>query len=217
VQLTASDGHHLDAYRADPTTAAKGGIVVIQEIFGVNHHIRNVTDTFARAGYAAIAPALFDRVEKHVELGYTDVPRGRALRAKIALETALLDVRAAVAAVAPAGKVGIVGYCWGGYISWMASSLVDGLACAVVYYGGGFLDNANIEPRCPVLGHFGERDAMIPADGVRAFAASHPQHEIHLYAADHGFNCDERGSYDAAAATLAHERTLAFFADHLRA
>jgi carboxymethylenebutenolidase len=150
-------------------------------------------------------------------MGYTPdtVKKGRALKAKAKLDPAMLDVRAAMAAVASAGKIGIVGYCWGGYVTWMASALVDGLACAVPYYGGGILDNADITPHCPVMGHFGAHDAGIPASGVRALAAKHPQHEFFLYDADHGFHCDERGSYDAAAAKLARERTLEFFRKHV--
>lgn len=216
-ELTASDHHTFAAYRAEPAGAPRGGIVVIQEIFGVNHHIRAVTDSFAREGYLAIAPAMFDRVRRGVELDYTPagIAEGRKLRAAIPLDAAMADVTAAVAAVSGAGRVGIVGYCWGGYITWMASARVEWLACAVPYYGGGILDNADIEPRCPVMAHFGERDQMIPADGVRQLAARHPAHEVHLYDADHGFHCDERDTYDAAAARLAGERTLAFFRRHV--
>ena len=216
-ELTSSGGHVFAAHRADPAGTPRGGIVVIQEIFGVNHHIRAVTDGFAREGYLAIAPAMFDRVRRGVELDYTPegIALGRELRSAIPLEAAMEDVAAAVAAASAAGRVGIVGYCWGGYITWMASAHVPGLACAVPYYGGGILDNAEIEPRCPVMAHFGERDEMIPAEGVRKLAARHPAHEFHLYDADHGFHCDERGSYDAAAARLAAERTLAFFRRHV--
>jgi len=217
LELTADDGHTLSAYRSDPQGPPRGAVVVIQEIFGVNRHIKSVVDSFARDGYATIAPAMYDRYERGVDLGYTPetVTKGRALKAKAKLDDAMRDVRAAMAAVVGAGKIGIVGYCWGGYVTWMASALVDGLACAVPYYGGGILENPDIEPRCPVMGHFGERDAGIPADGVRALAKKHPQHEFFLYDADHGFHCDERGSYDAAAAKLARERTLAFFRKHV--
>jgi carboxymethylenebutenolidase len=216
-ELHADDGHVLAAYRAEPADTPRGGVVVIQEIFGVNHHIRAVADSFARAGYRTIAPALWDRHERGVDLGYTPetITHGRALKAKASLDDTMRDVRAAVAAVADAGKVGIVGYCWGGYVTWMASALVDGLACAAPYYGGGILENPDITPRCPVLAQFGERDEMIPADRVRELAKRHPTHEFHLYDADHGFHCNERGSYDATAAKLAHERTLAFFRRYL--
>jgi carboxymethylenebutenolidase len=217
LTLTASDGHTLAAYRADPAGPPRGAIVVIHEIFGVNHHIKAVTDSFAADGYVAIAPALFDRIERGVDLGYTPETsvKGRALRAETSLDRAMLDVAAAVRAVASTGKVGIVGYCWGGFVTWMASARVAGLACAVPYYGAGILDHADLEPRVPVMAHFGERDAMIPAAGVKQLAARHPTHQVFLYAADHGFHCDERGSYDAAAAKLARERTLAFFREHV--
>jgi carboxymethylenebutenolidase len=217
VTLTAADGHTFTAYRADPGDAPRGAIVVVQEIFGVNSHIRRVTDGFAADGYVAIAPAMFDRVERGVNLGYTQdaIAKGRALKAQITLDMMKLDLAATIASVAQVGKVGIVGYCWGGFVTWRAAAHVDGLSCAVPYYGGGILDHADDVPRVPVMGHFGERDAGIPADGVRKLAAKHPTHHFFLYEADHGFNCDERGSYDAASSQLARIRTLGFFRDHV--
>ena len=217
IELTAADGHKLAAYRADPSGKPSGGIVVIQEIFGVNSHVRSVADGFARDGYLAIAPAMFDRVKKNFDVGYTppDIEKGRELRAKITLDMAMQDAAAAVKASAAAGKVGIVGYCWGGFVAWMAAAKVPGLACAVPYYGGGILDNTDIEPKVPVMGHFGEKDGMIPVDGVKKLAAKHSRQQIFIYPADHGFNCDQRGSYDAPSARLARERTLAFFKQYL--
>lgn len=217
LELTASDGHMLAAYRAEPKGTPRGAIVVVQEIFGVNGHIRRVTDGFAADGYLAIAPAMFDRLERGIDMGYTPdaIAKGRALKVKVTLDMMVRDVEAAIAHVAHAGKVGIVGYCWGGFVSWMCAAHARGLACAVAYYGGGILDHADLEPRVPVMGHFGEHDAGIPADGVRALAEKHPTHEFFLYPADHGFNCDERAVYDAAAAQLARERTLAFFHQHV--
>jgi carboxymethylenebutenolidase len=217
IELTASDGHTFAAYRAEPTDTPRGGIVVVQEIFGVNHHIRSVADAFAADGYLVLAPSLFDRVERNVELDYSPagVARGRELRSKLTIEAALADVVAATTAASAAGKVGIVGYCWGGFVTWMAAAKVDGLACAVAYYGGGILDHAEVRLRCPVMCHFGQKDTMIPVDGVKQLATLHPAHEVHLYDADHGFNCNERGSYDAAAATLARERTLGLFRTHV--
>jgi carboxymethylenebutenolidase len=223
IELTASDGHRLAAYRADPVgtgaTAGKprGAIVVIQEIFGVNSHIKQVADGYAADGYVAIAPALFDRVQKNVDLGYTpdDIAKGRDIRAKVTTEMALKDAQAAVEEAAKAGKVGLVGYCWGGFVTWMASAHVSGLSCAVPYYGGGILDNASLEPKVPVMGHFGDKDQHIPVDGVRKLAEKHKKQQIFIYEADHGFNCDHRGSYNAAAARLARERTLAFLRKHV--
>jgi len=196
IELTASDGHRLAAYRAEPPGPVRGGVVVIQEIFGVNSHIKAVSDGFAADGYVAIAPALFDRVERNVDLGYTadTVAAGRELRAGVAIDDAIKDVAAAVAAAAPQGKVGLVGYCWGGFVVWMAAARVDGLSAAVSYYGGGVLENASERPRCPTMLHFGEQDSISPPEKVAAFAAAHPTLAVHIYPADHGFNCDPRGS-----------------------
>ena len=213
IQLTASDGHKLDAWRADPEGKPRGAIVVVQEIFGVNSHIRAVAHGFAADGYVAIAPALFDRVRKTVDLGYTplDITAGREFKAASPIEPALLDVAAAVKEASSAGKVGIVGYCWGGFVAWMAAAKLEGLECAVPYYGGGILENSDIEARCPVMAHFGERDAMISVEGVKKLAANHAAQQFFVYPADHGFNCDQRGSWDAPSAKLARERTLDFF------
>src|SRR5215212_10738500 len=202
IELTASDGHKLAAYRAEPTGKPRGGIVVIQEIFGVNSHIKQVADGFAADGYVAIAPAMFDRVQKNVDLGYTpdDIAKGREIRGKVSNDMALKDAQAAINEAAKAGNVGMVGYCWGGLVTWLSAAKATGLVCAVPYYGGGILDNANLEPKVPLMGHFGDKDAHIPVDGVKKLAARHAKHQIFIYAADHGFNCDERGSYNAAAA-----------------
>jgi carboxymethylenebutenolidase len=217
TELPAADGFRLAAYRADPEGPPRGGLVVVQEIFGVNSHIRDVCDGYAADGYRVIAPALFDRIAKGVDLGYTaaDIARGREYKAKASADAALLDVDAARAAVAAAGKVGIVGYCWGGLITWLAACRLKGVACAASYYGGGILDAAGEQPRCPVVAHFGERDHVIPVAGVRAFAEAHADVAVYIYAADHGFNCDQRGSCDPAAATLARQRTLDFLRQHL--
>lgn len=217
IELVASDGQRIAAYRAEPAGKPRGGIVVVQEIFGVNSHIRSVADGFARDGYLAIAPAMFDRVQRNVDLGYTaeDIQAGRALKERTSMDAAMRDVEAAVKSAAAAGKVGIVGYCWGGLVSWTAAARLPGLACSVPYYGGGMPEQIGLQPQCPVMCHFGERDAHIPLEGVKKLAAAHPGHTVHLYAAEHGFNCDQRGSYDTTAAKLARERTLAFFRQHL--
>ena len=217
IELTAADGTTVSAWRAEPKGAPRGGLVVVQEIFGVNSHIRGVCEGYAAEGYVAIAPALFDRIEPRVDLGYLpdDVARGRELKAQASLDSALADVEAARAAVASAGKVGVVGYCWGGYGAWMSASRLAGFACAVPYYGGGMLEAAAERPRCPVLAHFGEMDPMIPVDGVRRFAAAHPESQVLIYPANHGFNCDQRASFDAPSAKLARERTLAFLRTHV--
>ena len=221
IELTASDGHKLAAWRADPAGKPRGGIVVIQEIFGVNSHVKAVTDGFAADGYLAIAPAMFDRAQRGFDVGYKpeDMAAGREVRAKVPDDAALRDTEAAIKAahlsLGGSGKVGIVGYCWGGTIAWLAAAKLSGLSAAVPYYGGGILANANLESRVPLMGHFGERDAHIPVDGVKKLAQQHKKHQIFIYAADHGFNCDQRGSYDAPAAKQARERTLAFFRQHV--
>ena len=221
IELTASDGHKLAAYRATPEEMRagkpRGAIVVIQEIFGVNSHVRSLADGFAADGYLAIAPAMFDRVQKNFEVGYTppDIEQGRALRAKITIEMAMMDAQAAINAAKGAGKVGIVGYCWGGLVAWMASARLSGLSAAVPYYGGGILDNADIEPKVPIMAHFGEKDSMIPVAGVKKLAEKHKKQQVFIYAADHGFNCDQRGSYDAPSAKQARTRTLEFFRKHV--
>ena len=217
IELTASDGARISAYEAAPAAAPRGALAVVQEIFGVNGHIRSVCDGYAAEGYRAIAPALFDRYERGVDIGYTpaDVARGRELKARAMTDAALRDIAAARDAVAGAGKVGIVGYCWGGFITWMSASRLPGLACAVPYYGGGMLEAVGERPRCPVLAHFGENDKGIPVAGVRDFAKAHPEVQVFIYAADHAFNCDQRAAYDPPSAKLARERTLSFLRQHV--
>jgi len=223
LTLQAADGHRFPAYVAEPAGKAKGGLVVLQEIFGVNAHIRAVADGYAAAGYFVVAPATFSRIGKgEVELGYTeaDMKEGMGLKAGVEALPApgvIADIQAAVDHAAQAGKVGIVGYCWGGLLTWRAAALVKGLSAAAPYYGGGVTtpDETARQPQVPVLAHFGEQDHWIPLDTVETFKKAQPAVEVHVYAAHHGFNCDHRGSYDKAAADLARERTLAFFAKHV--
>lgn len=218
IQLTSSDGFELDAYVAKPEGDAKGGIVVIQEIFGVNQHIREVTDGFADDGYAAIAPAIFDRAEKDVELGYEgeDITRGASIaRGKLDQSKTMLDLQAAIDYAQQFGKVGVVGYCFGGFLTWMCAGRAEGLSCAVGYYGGGIVNALDVKPRVPTMLHFGEKDAHIPMSDVNKIKEAHPDVPVHVYDADHGFNCDHRASYDADAARVARSRTLEFFAAHL--
>lgn len=218
TELVAADGFRLAAYRAAPAGPPRGGLVVAQEIFGVNSHIRSICDGFAADGYLAIAPALFDRCRRGVDIGYSpeDIAAGRELKAAVAMDATMQDVEAARAAAAGAGKVGIVGYCWGGLVAWHAAARIDGLACAVPYYGGGMIDAIDLQPRCPVMMHFGELDAGIPVEGVKRLAAAHPETQVFIYpGANHGFNCDHRAAYHAPSAALARERTLSFFRQHI--
>ena len=218
ISLTAEDGHKLAGYRAAPKGKPRGGLVIVQEIFGVNAHIKRVTDGFAADGYVALAPAIFDRAEPGFETGYKpeDIERGRAVRMKIPLEDMVKDLRAAVKALAGEGlRVGVVGYCLGGTLAWLSATRIDGLACAVGYYGGGIADTADEHPRCPVLLHFGETDQSIPKEHHERIMAAHPTLPTHVYPAGHGFNCDERASYHEPSAQLARSRTLDFLARHL--
>ncbi|MHB1122479.1 MAG: dienelactone hydrolase family protein [Ramlibacter sp.] len=223
IDLKAADGFVFPAYVAQPAGQPKGGVVVLQEIFGVNSHIRAVADGYAQEGWLAVAPSTFHRVKTGVELGYgqDDMAAGMALKTAVEALPApgvMPDIQAAINHAAQAGKVGIVGYCWGGLLTWRAACTLEGLAAASPYYGGGMTtpDEVARRPKVPVLAHFGDQDHWIPLNSVEAFAKAHPEVQVQVYHADHGFNCDQRGSWDAAAAKLARERTLAFFDEHLR-
>jgi carboxymethylenebutenolidase len=218
IELKTKDGQTISAYKAEPDGKPRGGIVVIQEIWGVNSHIRDVADRYAKEGYLAIAPAIFDRIERGVKMDqYTQetMQKGFGYMQKVDQDKALLDISAAVAEASKAGKVGVVGFCFGGRMAWLSAARVDGIAASVPYYGGGVPQLASEKPKVPVMLHFGEKDAHIPVASVEEFKKIHPTLPVHIYAADHGFNCDQRGSYDAAAAKLAQERTLEFFRKHV--
>jgi carboxymethylenebutenolidase len=222
IDLKAADGQTIPAYVAKPAGQPRGGVVVVQEIFGVNSHIRAIADDYAAQGYLAVAPAIFHRVKPGVELGYTQDDMGAGMALKTATEAlpspgVMQDLQAAVKYAGQAGKVAIVGYCYGGLLTWRAACELDGLSAAAPYYGGGMTtpDEIARQPKVPVLAHFGDQDHWIPVDSVEAFKKAHPEVEVHLYHANHGFNCDQRGSYEAASAKLARERTLEFFAKHL--
>jgi carboxymethylenebutenolidase len=214
--IMARDGHEFQAWLTAPPARPRGAVVVLQEIFGVNGHIRAVTDAFAAAGYTAIAPALFDRVRRGIELGYRpeEQQQGSGYRKQIPTETALKDIAAAAAVVRHSGRTGVVGYCWGGSLAYLAACELP-LAAAVVYYGrvAEFLER---KPRCPVMYHYGATDKSIPLDEVERVRAAQPAAPLYVYeGAGHGFNCDQRGSYDAGAAALARTRTLDFLARRL--
>lgn len=232
--ITAIDDFVIPAYVAQPEVVPVAAVVVLQEIFGVNPHIKAIADSFARLGYLAVAPSTFHRIKADINLGYTpaDIDKGKELKAaaEAIAPQVMLDVQAAIdfadtlmdekrsAQVSRRGKVGIIGYCWGGLLTWRAACTLTGLSAAVPYYGAGMTVGAELarHPRCPVLVHFGEHDASIPPDTVRAFAAAQPAVDVQIYPANHGFNCDNRGVYNAPAAELALERTLAFFSQHLK-
>jgi carboxymethylenebutenolidase len=214
--IMARDGHEFQAWLSASPARPRGAVVVLQEIFGVNGHIRAVTDSFAAAGYTAIAPALFDRVRRGIELDYTpaEQQQGAGYRKQIAPETALKDIAAAAAVVRHSGRTGVVGYCWGGSLAYLAACELP-LAAAVVYYGrvGDFLEK---KPRCPIMYHYGATDHAIPLAEVERVRAAQPAAPVYVYeGAGHGFNCDQRDSYDARAAALARTRTLDFLARNI--
>jgi carboxymethylenebutenolidase len=218
LKLEASDGHSLAAYRCDPEGRPRGGVVVLQEIFGLNVHIRDVTEGFAKDGFLAIAPALFDRSSvPGIELGYTseDVARGRKIRDEFSWDDTIKDIEAAMLVMRAEGlKAATVGYCWGGSISFLSAVRLP-IEGAVVYYGGQIKPYIHEKERCPLLMHFGRKDAGIPLAEVEAIQKAHPAAVVHLYDADHGFNCDRRAQFDPAASKLARERTLAFLTERL--
>jgi len=214
IKLTAKDGIAIGAYKAVPAHHPRGGIVVLQEVFGVNHHIRRIADDFATAGYLAIAPALFDRVEPNTELGYTsaDLKKGLNIRGRTVLADSLADIEAAIGAAAEAGSVGVVGYCWGGTLAYAAAAHISDVAAVVAYYGAGIAAMHDEALLAPLEFHFGERDKSIPPEDVEKIRAAHPDSALYIYPAGHGFANDERSSYDEQSASVAQSRTLDFFA-----
>jgi carboxymethylenebutenolidase len=217
IELAAADGHNFATYRADPSGKPRGAIVVVQEIFGVNGHMRRVTDGFAAAGYLALSPALFDRTKRGVELGYDQaaIAAGRELRGAVGDDGPLADIQATIDLAASGGKVAVIGYCWGGTLAYLAATRLKGLACAIGYYGGEIATTANEKTRVPVMLHFGDSDQSIPMSDVDKVRVAHPEITTYVYKAGHGFNCDERGSYDAASAKTALDRTLGFLKEHI--
>jgi carboxymethylenebutenolidase len=211
--LMARDGHEFNAWLAAPSGTPRGALVVAQEIFGVNRHIRAVADSYAAEGYLTIAPCLFDRIRRGIELGYSeaDVQQGRGYRLQIPKEKTLLDLSACINVVKHSGRVSILGYCWGGSLAYIAACELP-VFCAISYYGGQIKDHLDKSPKRPVMYHFGEKDPHIPMSDVDKIRAADPNGIFHLYPADHGFNCDERATYDAPSATLARQRTLQFLA-----
>ena len=214
IELKAADGHRFDAYRALPAGTPRGGIVVVQEIFGINDHMQAVTRQYAEAGYLAIAPALFDRARRKADVPYSDAATGAALRQELKPEQALLDLKAAIDAAAAAGKVGMVGFCWGGTMTYAAACHLP-LAAGVAYYGGGLPRLLDRTPKCPVMFHFGERDASIPPSDIDKVKKAYPLGHYYLYPAEHAFNRAGHPPYDAPSAALALQRTLDFFHRHV--
>jgi len=218
IKITAKDGHEFSAYCAKPSGTPRGGLIVIQEFFGVNGHIRRVADQYAADGYLVFSPAIFDRVERDVELGYDEagMNKGRELRAKLDLDKCIVDIQATIDAATEAGKVAALGYCWGGSLAYIAAARLDGLACAIGYYGAQIAAHANETPRVPVLLHYAEKDEYIPQPDIEKLAAAQPAVTIYQYpGTEHGFNCDDRRFYEPKSAAVARERTLAFIGQYV--
>ena len=219
IRITAADGHTFGAYRAEASGTPKGALVVVQEIFGVNSHIRDVCDRFAAEGYTCLSPALFDRTKPGVELGYTKetVEEGRDLRANVGWDGPVADVAACIQAQRDAGfaKVGVVGYCWGGSLAFLAACR-SGADAAVGYYGGQIIEFVDEQPKSPVILHFGAEDYAIPLDDVKTISDKHPEIPVYVYqGAGHGFSCDQRADFNPEATAQARSRTLEHFAEHL--
>lgn len=213
MRITAADGHEFSAYCARPQGTPRGGLLVIQEFFGVNGHIRRVCDQYAADGYLALSPAIFDRVERDVELGYDEagMNKGRELRARLDLSKCMLDIQGAIDAAACAGKVAALGYCWGGSLAYIAAARLSGLSCAIGYYGAQIAAHVEETPRVPVMLHYAEKDEYLPQSDVEKVRNAHPSIVIFQYpGTEHGFNCDDRRFYEPKSAALARERTLAF-------
>ncbi|HVX77395.1 MAG TPA: dienelactone hydrolase family protein [Bradyrhizobium sp.] len=218
IELTASDGYSFSAYRSDPAETPKGAVVVIQELFGITPHIQKLADAFAAQGYVAIAPSLFDRVKPGISLGYDDsgLADGTAMAQQIETDKVLSDIQTAVDAVKDAGKVAVVGYDWGGELAYASANRVSGIACVVGYYGSGIVGDFREKRKVPTLLHFGENDAQIQLEDITQFRAYRPDVSAFTYpGAAHGFNCDERGSFQEEAARKALERTLFWISQYV--
>ncbi len=218
ITLKAIDGHEFAVYQAPAQGTRKGGLILIQEIFGVTAHIRELCDHFAGLGYETMAPAIFDRYQKNFATGYTpeDMQAAVKMAGTSGIETPMLDIQATADELKTRGPVAITGFCYGGSLTWMASARVEGLACAVGFYGRLIPENLDIQPLCPVMLHFGSRDKSIPLDGVRRTAEAHPDVKVHIYQAEHGFWSDRPANHDDNAIALSQERTLAFLERHMQ-
>ncbi len=218
ISIQSQDGFSLSAYQALPEGTPKGAIMVIQEIFGVNQHIQEVADSYAKKGYAVLAPAIFDRIRPNIELGYEEPDTAEGFGyafEQLDHARTLEDLAATVENLKQYGKVGVVGYCFGGLMAFLSTLHIASLDCAVAYYGGGIANNLQTLPKVPVMFHFGDRDEFIPPEQVEAIKAAMPKAPAFIYEANHGFNCDHRAAYDGASAEQARARTLDFFASHI--
>ncbi len=215
IQLKTIDNHKFDAFISKPASKPKAGLVIVQEIFGVNQHIREVCEKFMSEGFLTIAPALFDRENKNIELDYTteDINKGRVLKEKYN-SFSLNEISTSIEYVRSAGKVGIVGYCWGGSLAYIAGCQLMNLNCSISYYGGD-IPKSNLDSKCPTMCHFGELDKGIPIESVKKFRKKYSSVKIYTYPADHGFNCNHRSQYNEVCSRIAYERTIKFLRENL--
>ena len=217
IQLAAADGHTFRTYVSEPSEPARGAVLVLQEIFGVNHHIRAVTDRLAAAGYRGFAPDLFARSGRNIELGYAaaDGMEGRKIRMAIPIDATMADIAASRALACQHGPVAVMGFCWGGSLAYLSACRLAGLSGAIGYYGGMIADHLDEKPQCPVELHFGRHDPHIPLTGVARIQQAYPAMPIHLYEAGHGFHCDERQDFHSPSATTAWQRSMTFLNAHM--
>jgi len=217
ITLTASDGHSFQAFSAPHHGPYKGGLVLIQEIFGVTSHIQSLCHEFAELGYDVLAPCIFDRLKPNAVFGYEgdELQQAVDFAGRSGVETPMLDIQACVDLLKQDGPVSITGFCYGGSLTWMAAARVEGLASAVGYYGRLIPEHLDKQPRCPVVLHFGERDASIPLENVEKIRSSHPEVDIHIFDAEHGFCSDRPANYSTDAKASALALTLAHFDAHM--
>jgi carboxymethylenebutenolidase len=217
IKGTATDGHKFDLYLAQPVCAAKGGIVLIQETFGVNDHIKRVAEDFASDGYLVGAPSLFDRIAPNIELERNpkNISRGKDLKENIGNKNPLLDIASTINIVKSAGNVAIIGYCWGGTLAWLSACQIAGLSAAVSYHGDEVSELTNMYPKCPTILHFGENDPAIPISRVTLFKETHPDCTVHLYPTGHSFNCQQNNNFNLASSKIALERTMEHLAKYI--
>ena len=211
INMKTKDGFMLSLYEAKPTGPAKAGIVILQEIFGVNKHIQEVCEHYASQGFHVLAPCLFDRAETGISLAYDDEgkEKGRAYKNKVQ-DFAISDISDSLALFPQTLPKIVIGYCWGGSLAWHMACAHDGLAGAISYYGGELPSHKDKQAKCPVQTHFGEQDATIPMDGVHDFIAAQPHHDHYIYDAGHGFNCDHRAQYNKEASQQAASSVTLF-------
>ena len=216
MHALAKDGHIVDLYVAKPKSEAVATVIVLQEIFGITDHIQAICQQYATHGFLAIAPALFDRIKKNIVLDYSSIEEGRDYKMQLQDEQVLLDIAASAATAENDLKVAVIGFCFGGALSYLASTRLN-LNCAISYYGGGIAEKyINQKPLCPIMYHFGALDPIIPSTDVAAIQSNHPEGVFHIYDnAGHGFNCSDRRDYHSESAKIAFARSLEFLKMHV--